>query len=135
MRRSATSSGFKSLGNLYDRMSMLYDGGLIVFTKERLVSSGIWSEAEAERIMNDPVISFQAKESIRRFMDYYSSPEESLGIRPEVSRTDHNGRRGDIRILFYGQGEKPDDTRNHNRDGNYGGQYGAFYKCSNFHCS
>ena len=74
-----TSSGFKSLDNLYDRMSMLYDGGLIVFTKERLVSSGIWSEAEAERIMNDPVISFQAKESIRRFMDYYSSPEESQG--------------------------------------------------------
>lgn len=72
-----TSSGFKNLDNLYDRMSMLYDDGSIVFTKARLMSSGIWSEAEVERIMNDPVISFQVKESIRRFMDYYSSPEES----------------------------------------------------------
>ena len=71
----------------------------------------------------------------RLFQRGYDTLLHGLGIRPEVSRTDHNGRRGDIRILFYGQGEKPDDTRNHNRDGNYGGQYGAFYKCANFHCS
>lgn len=71
------STGFRSTDNIYDRLSMLYDDGSIIFTKARLVSSGIWSEAEAERIMGNPVIALQAKESIRRFMDYYASPVES----------------------------------------------------------
>lgn len=73
------STGFSSMDNLYDRLSMLYDDGSIVFTKERLTSSGIWSEAEADRILGNPVFSLQAKESIRRFLDYYSSAEESQG--------------------------------------------------------
>ena len=71
------STGFRSVDNIYDRLSMLFDDGSIIFTKARLTSSGIWSEAEAERIMGNPVIAARAKISIRRFMDYYSSYEES----------------------------------------------------------
>lgn len=71
------STGFRSVDNIYDRLSMLFDDGSIIFTKARLMSSGIWSEAEVERIMGNPAIAARAKISIRRFMDYYSSYEES----------------------------------------------------------
>ena len=48
----------------------------------------------------------------------------------EIIGAYHDGRRGNIGILFYGQGKQPDDAQDDNRNRYDCRKYRAFNKCS-----